>query len=87
MNKIIWNTKAIRQLRKISDKRKRETIYEQAQQLVDWPNCSGNIISLKGRSDYRLRVGDYRVIFEIDQSGNPVIVTVTQVEKRNERTY
>ena len=33
------------------------------------------------------RYTDHRVIFEIDQSGTPVIVTITQVEKRNERTY
>ena len=42
---------------------------------------------LQGRNDYRLRIGDYRVIFEIDQSGIPIILTITQVEKRNERTY
>jgi mRNA-degrading endonuclease RelE of RelBE toxin-antitoxin system len=34
-----------------------------------------------------VRSGDQRVIFEIDQSGTPIIVTVTRVEKRNEHTY
>ncbi|WP_373997103.1 type II toxin-antitoxin system RelE family toxin [Duganella vulcania] len=34
-----------------------------------------------------MRIGDYRVIFEIDQRGNPIIVTILQVSKRNERTY
>ncbi|AMR77666.1 type II toxin-antitoxin system RelE family toxin [Cupriavidus nantongensis] len=87
MNTITWSMKATRQLRKIADKAKRQAIYAEAQQLAHWPNCPGNIKSLKSRDDYRLRVGDYRVIFEIDQTGNPLIVTITQVEKRNERTY
>jgi len=58
------------------------------------PKCSNSRIgpiaretSNQGRDGYRLRIGDHRVIFEIDQSGNPIIVTIMQVEKRNERTY
>lgn len=84
---IEWSTKAVRQLRKIADRAKRQRIFSETQQLADWPNCPGDIKRLQGRDDYRLRVGDYRVIFEIDQSGMPVILTITQVEKRNERTY
>jgi mRNA interferase RelE/StbE len=57
------------------------------QQLAAWPDCAGNIKRLQGRDDYRLRVGDYRVIFEIDQSGSPIVINIAQVEKRNERTY
>jgi len=87
MNAIEWSAKAVRQLRKIADKRKRQNIYVEAQQLAGWPNCPGDIKRLQGRDDYRLRVGDYRLIFEIDQNGAPIIVTITQVEKRNERTY
>lgn len=87
MNTIEWSTKAVRQLRKIADKRKRQGIYIEIQQLTGWPDCPGDIKRLQGRDDYRLRIGDHRVVFEIDQSGTPVIVTVTQVEKRNERTY
>jgi mRNA interferase RelE/StbE len=68
-------------------KRKRRNIYAEVQQLANWPNCPGDIKRLQGRDDYRLRTGDQRVIFEIDQSGTPIIVTITRVEKRNERTY
>lgn len=57
------------------------------QQLADWPDCPGDIKRLQGRDDYRLRIGDHWVIFVIDQSGTPIIVTITHVEKRNERTY
>ncbi len=87
MNTIEWSTKAARQLRKIADKAKRRSIFAEVQQLAEWPNRTGNIKRLLGRDDYRLRIGDYRVIFEIDQSGTPIIVTITQVEKRNERSY
>ena len=84
---IEWSTKAVRQLRKIADKARRQRIFAETQQLAGWPHCPGDITRLQGRNDYRLRVGDYRVIFEIDQSGMPIILTITQVEKRNERTY
>lgn len=87
MNAIEWSPKAARQIRKIDDKRKRQGIFAEVQQLAHWPNCPGDIKRLQGRNDFRLRVGDYRVIFEIDQSGKPIIITIMQVEKRNERTY
>ena len=84
---IEWSTKAVRQLRKIADNAKRRRIFAETQQLANWPRCTGDITRLQGRDDYRLRVGDYRVIFEIDQRGSPIILTIMQVEKRNERTY
>ncbi|KXS31553.1 MAG: Plasmid stabilization system [Candidatus Gallionella acididurans] len=87
MNTIEWSAKAVRQLRKIADKRKRQSIFAEAQHLANWPDCQGDIKRLQGRDGYRLRVSDHRVIFEIDQSGTPIIVTIIQVEKRNERTY
>ena len=77
----------MRQLRKIVDKRKRRSIYAEVQQLAGWPDCPGDINRLQGRDDYRLRIGDHRVLFEIDQSGTPILITITQVGKRNERTY
>ena len=63
MNAIEWSAKAVRQLRKIADKRKRQDIYAEAQQLANWPDCPGDIKRLQGRDDYRLRIGDHRVIF------------------------
>jgi mRNA interferase RelE/StbE len=87
MNTIEWSVKAARQLRKIADKRKRQGIFAEVQQLAYWPDCTGDIKRLQGRDGYRLRIGDHRVIFEIDQRGTPIIVNIMQVEKRNERTY
>ncbi|WAW09273.1 type II toxin-antitoxin system RelE/ParE family toxin [Oxalobacter vibrioformis] len=87
MNTIEWQPKAFRQLRKIQSKGLRETIYDAVQLLATWPSCNADIKKLQGRDGYRLRVGDFRVIFEIDQSGSPIIINIVQVGKRNESTY
>ncbi|RFP09490.1 MULTISPECIES: type II toxin-antitoxin system RelE/ParE family toxin [unclassified Duganella] len=87
MNSIVWKPQAVRQLRKIADQAKREAIYDAVQKLAAWPICDGDIQRLQGREDYRLRVRDYRIVFEIDQHGNPVVITIAQVRKRSERTY
>jgi mRNA-degrading endonuclease RelE of RelBE toxin-antitoxin system len=43
MNAIEWSAKAVRQLRKIADKRKRQSIYAEVQQLANWPQ-TGRIV-------------------------------------------
>jgi mRNA interferase RelE/StbE len=87
MNTIEWTTKALRQLTKVGDRNKRVGIYDRVQVLASWPQCDADIKKLIGRDDYRLRMGDYRIVFRIDQSSSPPIITIVQVEKRNERTY
>ncbi|WP_439241286.1 type II toxin-antitoxin system RelE family toxin [Lonepinella sp. BR2474] len=87
MNKIEWKASARKNLSKISNREIRLKIFNTIGLLVDWPNCRLDIKKLQNRSDYRLRVGNYRVIFEIDTQGNPIIITINQVEKRDERTY
>ncbi len=47
MNSIEWSAKAVRQLRKIADKRKRLGIYAEVQQLSHWPDCPGDINACK----------------------------------------
>ena len=87
MNIINWKPKAFKQLRKISPKKQREQIYDEVEKLVDWPKLEADIKKLQNRSDYRLRVGNYRVIFEIDQNSNPIIIKIDEVKKRDEQTY
>jgi len=50
--------------------------------LSVWPNCR-NVKALSDRNGYRLRVGRYRVLFEM----NSDTIMVTEVKKRDERTY
>ena len=44
------------------------------------PFAARNVKPLKGRSDYRLRVGDYRVIYELENER--LIVLVIEVSQR-----
>lgn len=87
MNVIKWKPTATKQLMKISPKKQRERIYDQVQRLAHWPNLDADIKKLQSRPEYRLRVGDYRVIFEIDQDSNPIIIKIDEVRKRDEQTY
>jgi len=58
----------------------RIAIYDTVQFLATWPSCNADIKKLQDRDGYRLRIGAYRVIFDIDQSGNPIIVNIMQGE-------
>lgn len=73
--------KAFKQMRKLplAD---RTAIIKAVKALKDWPDCR-NVKGLTNRGDYRLRVGDYRAIFTVDDDA----ITVTEVRKRDERTY
>ena len=72
---------------RISPKKQRERIYNQVQRLAYWPNLDADIKKLQSRAGYRLWVGDYRVIFEIDQNSQPIIIKIDEVRKRDEQTY
>ncbi|MDQ7830398.1 MAG: type II toxin-antitoxin system RelE/ParE family toxin [Desulfovibrionaceae bacterium] len=54
--------------------------------LGNWPACRA-VKALTDRSGYRLRVGLYRVLFTVDADQNPVVISVEEVKKRDERTY
>lgn len=84
MNKINWTKKAVKQLSKIN-KPDQVKIYDAAQALAYMPNVQ-NIKSLTNHKyGYRLRVGNYRVMFDWD--GTVKIVNIEEVKKRDEHTY
>ena len=82
MKQITWKTKALRQVRKIKDQKTKDSIYDAVQTLKYFPDCS-NVKKLKARNDYRLKVGQWRVIF----TSALEIISIEEVKKRNERTY
>lgn len=84
MNRIVWRPKAFRQLKKIRDDKTRREIYAAADSLASWPDCRG-VKALQGRPGYRLRVGDWRVIFDVLQAVH--IIEIQEIRRRNERTY
>ncbi len=69
---INYSSKASRQLSKIakSDKKNAQRIIERIESYVENPSGSFDIKALKGKraSFLRLRVGNYRIIFEIEES-------------------
>ncbi len=85
MNQIEWLPKAVKQLRKITDKTLREHIYDSTQILKDFPDCANIKKLTKHAYSYRLRIGGYRIFFEFD--GVIKVVSIEEVKKRDERTY
>ena len=84
MFKIEWKPKAVRQLHKIKDTEITASIKAATYSLQSWPECP-NTIKLKSRSEYRMRVGIWRIFFDVDQFVR--IIKIQEVKKRNERTY
>jgi mRNA interferase RelE/StbE len=82
MRKIIWKTKALRQLRKIRDSQTRVMIFESVSELKSFPQCQ-DIKKLKDRDEYRLKVGRWRVIF----TESLEIIEIQEVKIRNGHTY
>ena len=63
----------------------RQTIYVKVKELRNFPNI-GNIKHLKNHKyEYRLRIGNYRILFNFDDVVK--IISIEEVKKRDERTY
>ena len=69
---IIYYSKAEKELSKIN-KKEAKVIYQEISQLKFDPHPQMSI-KLKGNEYYRLRIGNYRVIYEIDEKTIKVIV-------------
>jgi mRNA-degrading endonuclease RelE of RelBE toxin-antitoxin system len=84
MNRIAWTRKAVKQLLKLHS-RHQVQIRDAITQLEEIPNVV-NVKNLANHAyGYRLRVGDYRVLFDWD--GGIKIVSIQEIKKRDERTY
>ena len=84
MYKIVWAVKALKQLKKI-DKPQQKKVVQGVRQLKEWPECR-NVKALENHKyDYRLRIGRYRVFFNIETELK--ITRIEEVKKRDGRTY
>jgi mRNA interferase RelE/StbE len=80
--KITYSTQAVRALLKIP-KNTAKLIREKLDQLAQDPHSSNpNVKKLLGRPGYRLRVGDWRVIYEINDT--EIIIIVMKIGSRGE---
>jgi len=84
-NKIEWTNKALKQMLKLPAADSREILVK-VKTLSGWPEVSG-VIKLVNSPEYRLRVGRYRVFFNVYSGEKVTILQIEEVLKRNERTY
>lgn len=83
--RIKWQPKATKQLVKLKDKAVISRINSGVASLVDFPNVSGVKALVNHDYAYRLRIGDYRVLFNVHEV--IAVVSIEEVKKRDERTY
>ena len=84
MNLIRWAIKASKQARKL-DRPVRETVSKAIDNLALFPDCANVKALTNHEHQYRLRVGQYRVLFNYD--GTIQVIEIQEVKKRDERTY
>lgn len=85
MAAIVWKRKALKQLSKISFSM-RPIIAAETELLNDYRSHK-NVTALNNHKyDYRLRVRDYRVLFNVN-GDVAEIVSIEEVKKRDESTY
>ena len=63
---VVYDRSARRTLRRLPAHRKANIVAKIEQLAANPAALSANVNKLRGREGYRLRVGDYRVIFEIE---------------------
>jgi mRNA-degrading endonuclease RelE of RelBE toxin-antitoxin system len=83
--KIKWQPKATKQLVKLKDKAVIERISTAVVSLVNFPDVSNVKALINHDYAFRLRVGDYRVFFNVSETVE--IISIEEVKKRDERTY
>jgi len=83
-NTIKWMRKASKQLQKLHAA-DRDTVYDGVEALVHMPHVHNVKALVKHAYGYRLRVGNYRVLFDWNRDIH--IVRIEEVKKRDERTY
>lgn len=75
---VIWSEKSVKQLEKI-DKKNTQKIYDSVLDCAEDPFKA--VIKLQNSVFFRLRVGDYRVILDLQQ--NKMIIFVVQTDHRS----
>ena len=82
MNRINWTKKALKQLKQI-DRTWQLRIVKKVGALKSFPETQGTKELTKHQYGFRLRVANYRVLFDFE--GN--VVRIQEVKKRDEHTY
>ncbi len=79
-----WSKKSIKQLRRIPQS-EQEKVYKKGSELKNFPNVENVIRLTNHKYEYRLRVGNYRILFNFKSVIK--VISIEEVKTRNERTY
>jgi mRNA interferase RelE/StbE len=82
---VIWQSKALKQLKKIGKRTIQERILTASRGLSKFPACSNVKRLADHERTYRLRVGNWRVLFDVFEEIS--IISIEEVRKRDENTY
>ena len=82
---VIWQTKAVKQLKKIGNRVVQERILTATRGLSEFPACSNVKRLVDHEPTHRLRVGNWRVLFNVFEEIS--IISIEEVKKRDENTY
>jgi mRNA-degrading endonuclease RelE of RelBE toxin-antitoxin system len=82
---IEWTPKALKQLKKLGNKPAQARILGATADLGRFPDVANVKTLTNHQYGYRLRVGNYRVFFNVLTAVS--IVSIEEVKKRDERTY
>ena len=85
MYEVIWQRLALRQVKKIKLRDERQEIIEAANLLRNFPNCHNVKALTHHPHGYRLRVGRWRILFDVENAIH--LISIEEVKKRDERTY
>jgi len=81
-----WSPRALDELARIARRNRREADRIDASAKRYAETGQGDVVKLAGQDDlYRLRVGDWRIIFAYEDGG--LVVLALRVLRRNEGTY
>lgn len=82
---VIWQPKALKQLKKIGERAIQERILSATRGLAAFPGCPNVKRLINHEYAFRLRVGDWRILFDVFDEIS--IVSIEEVKKRDENTY
>ena len=85
MKEIAWQPRARKQMKKVGDTKTISAIIDAVETLADFPNADGVKALVNHRCTHRLRVGNYRVLFNAFDIVD--IISIEEARKRNEQTY
>jgi len=82
---VIWQPKAVKQLKKIGDRAVQERILTASSGLSMFPACANVKRLTDHEPTHRLRVGNWRILFNVFEEIS--IIRIEEVKKRDENTY